>query len=65
MSEEGKRLEDAMSKPKKVEIDGTVVENHSLSDVIALDRYMRTVKASRKSRHGFREIGRASCRERV
>ena len=43
-----------MSKPKKVEIDGKVVENHSLSDVIALDRYMRTVKASRKSRHGFR-----------
>ena len=54
MSEEGKRLEDAMSKPKKVEIDGKVVENNSLSDVIALDRYMRTVKASRKSRHGFR-----------
>ena len=54
MSEEGQRLEDAMSKPKKVEIDGKVVENHSLSDVIALDRYMRTVKASRKSRHGFR-----------
>lgn len=54
MADDSKRLEDALSAPKKVEVDGKVVENHALSDVIALDRYLRSMKASKRSRHGFR-----------
>lgn len=45
------------SGPKKVDIDGQVVEQHSLSDLIELDKYLSAKKAV-KSRHGGLRISK-------
>lgn len=47
-------LENAMTQPKKVIVDDKTVEQHSLEDMIALDKYIETKKAIRKRSLGIR-----------
>lgn len=47
-------LENAMTQPKKVIVDDKTVEQHSLEDMIALDKYIETKKAMRKRSLGIR-----------
>lgn len=49
-----KQLENAMLQPKKVVIDDKTVEQHSLDEVIAMDRYVQSKKALRKRTLGIR-----------
>lgn len=44
----------AAVQPKKVDIDGQVVENHSLADLIELDKYLAAKKAVKSRRSGLR-----------
>lgn len=39
-----KRLDEAASSPKKVEVDNQTVEQHSLYEQIALDKYLASKK---------------------
>jgi hypothetical protein len=39
-----KRLEESASSPKKVEVDNQTVEQHSLYEQIALDKYLAAKK---------------------
>ena len=41
-----KRLEESASSPKKVEVDNQTVEQHSLYEQIALDKYLSAKTAS-------------------
>jgi hypothetical protein len=42
------QLETMTSQPKRVKVDTTEVESHSLSDVIEADRYLSAKEASSK-----------------
>lgn len=57
-------LKDKVNQPKSVEIDGQKVEQHSLKDQIAMDRYLASKLAMKRER-GFRvtkmKSGGASC----
>ena len=57
-------LKDKVNQPKSVEIDGQKVEQHSLKDQIAMDRYLASQLAMKRGR-GFRvtkmKSGGASC----
>nr|DAI45317.1 MAG TPA: hypothetical protein [Caudoviricetes sp.] len=57
-------LKDKVNQPKSVEIDGQKVEQHSLKDQIAMDRYLASKLAMKRGR-GFRvtkmKSGGASC----
>ena len=57
-------LKDKLNQPKSVEIDGQKVEQHSLKDQIAMDRYLASKLAMKRGR-GFRvtkmKSGGASC----
>lgn len=57
-------LKDKANQPKSVEIDGQKVEQHSLKDQIAMDRYLASKLAMKRGR-GFRvtkmKSGGASC----
>ena len=57
-------LKDKGNQPKSVEIDGQKVEQHSLKDQIAMDRYLASKLAMKRGR-GFRvtkmKSGGASC----
>ena len=57
-------LKDKVNQPKSVEIDGQKVEQHSLTDQIAMDRYLASKLAMKRGR-GFRvtkmKSGGASC----
>jgi len=44
------KLEEAMLQPKAIEVDGQRVENHSASDLVAVDRYLASKKAMRGRR---------------
>lgn len=39
--------------PRKADVDGMTVEQHSLPDQIAADRYLQSKKAARKKRLGI------------
>jgi hypothetical protein len=41
-------LENKADEPKRVQVDGTSVEQHSLKDRIELDRYLESKKAAKK-----------------
>lgn len=47
-------LEQQAQKPKVVEVDGQRVEQHSLPDQIAFDRYMASKKAAERRTVGVR-----------
>jgi hypothetical protein len=49
-----KNLESAAVNPKKVDIDGQVIESHSLSELIELDKYLSAKKAVKSRRGGLR-----------
>lgn len=49
-----KRLDEAASSPKKVEVDNQTVEQHSLYEQIALDKYLASKDASRRRGFGIR-----------
>lgn len=57
-------LKDKVNQPKSVEIDGQKVEQHTLKDQIAMDRYLTSKQAMKRGR-GFRvtkmKSGGASC----
>ena len=57
-------LKDKVNQPKSVEIDGQKLEQHSLKDQIAMDRYLASKLAMKRGR-GFRvtkmKSGGASC----
>lgn len=38
-------IEKILEKPKRVEVDGQVVETHGLGDVVEFDRYLSSKKA--------------------
>lgn len=48
------QLRKAMLQPKKVEVDDKTVEQHSLQDVIAMDRYVEAKKALSRRGCGIR-----------
>ena len=41
-------IEKLIERPKRVEVDGQVVENHDLADIIDLDRYLASKKAMKR-----------------
>lgn len=47
-------LELALSGPAKTAVDGAVVEQHKLTDLVAADRYMASRCATTKARRGLR-----------
>lgn len=47
-------IADAAKSPKKVEGDAGSVEQHSLADQIAADRYLASKKALNSKNRGFR-----------
>ena len=49
-----KQLANAMIQPKKVVIDDKTVEQHSLEEVIAMDRYVQAKQALKKRTLGIR-----------
>lgn len=48
------QLHELMLQPKKVEVDDKTVEQHSLDDVVALDKYLEAKKAVAKRGFGLR-----------
>ena len=48
MSEHDEKLRENANAPKVAEIDGQRVEQHSLKDQIAADRYLESKKALRR-----------------
>lgn len=48
------QLRKAMLQPKKVEVDNKKVEQHSLDEVIAMDRYVEAKKALGRRNCGIR-----------
>ena len=48
-----KRLDDAASSPKKVDVDNQAVEQHSLYEQIALDKYLSAKTASASPSGGW------------
>lgn len=55
MTEETEQqLRELMLQPKKVEVDDKKVEQHSLDDVIAFDRYLEAKKAVERRGFGIR-----------
>ena len=60
MSEEAEKtdltevLEDAMRQPKKAQVDDQIIEQHSLSDLIAMDKYIAQKKAQSLGRSGIK-----------
>lgn len=47
-------LQQAMMQPKRVEVDGKTVEQHNLSDMIAMDKYVESKKALKRRGLGIR-----------
>lgn len=47
-------LKDKASEPKRVSVDGTTAEQHSLAEQIELDRYLESKKAARSKKPGIR-----------
>lgn len=47
-------LEQRLKQPKKVEVDGQKVEQHSLPDVAAFDRYLSAKKAVKRRGSGLK-----------
>jgi hypothetical protein len=50
------QLKQAMLRPKRMEVDGKVVETHDLDDLVALDKYLESKKAARRGRLGVRFV---------
>ena len=54
---EGRAMSDQISEnaanPKKVQVDGQAVEQHSLLEQIEADRYVRSKAAAADGKHGF------------
>lgn len=48
------RLEKAADTPKLAEVDGQRVQQHSLQEQIALDRYLASKESAETGRRGFR-----------
>jgi hypothetical protein len=51
---ENENLEKKAIAPKKIEIDGQVVENHSLSDLAEFDKYLEAKKAIKRKTSGIK-----------
>ena len=47
-------IEKLMERPKRIEVDGQVVENHDAADLVEVDRYLESKKATRKRRFPVR-----------
>lgn len=47
-------IEDKANEPKRVSVDGTSVEQHSLKDQVELDRYLQSKKAAKKGFGGIK-----------
>lgn len=47
-------LEKKAVTPKKIDIDGQIVENHSLSDIADFDRYIESKKALKRKSSGIK-----------
>jgi hypothetical protein len=54
MSELEQKIKDNASGPKSAESDGQKVEQHSLADQIAADRYLNSKQAMKKRAPGFK-----------
>ena len=54
MSELEQKIKDNASGPKSAESDGQKVEQHSIADQIAADRYLNSKQAMRKHTQGFK-----------
>lgn len=58
-------LRQRATEPKSAEVDGQKVEQHSLADQIAFDRYLASKQAAESGKRGFRitkmKAGGASC----
>ena len=47
-------LEEALQQPKKAQVDDQIIEQHSLQDMIALDKYIAQKKTAKTGRSGIR-----------
>ena len=47
-------IEKILERPKRVEVDGQVVEYHDATDMIDVDRYLESKKATRKRKFPIR-----------
>lgn len=47
-------LEKKAVTPKKIDIDGQIVESHSLSDIADFDRYIESKKALKQKSSGIK-----------
>ena len=48
------QIEDAAENPKKVDVDGTSVEAHSIPDLIEADKYLAGKTGAGKAHRGLR-----------